>query len=67
MLSLLLIIVLVASIIMLIIAVSNYIKDKKERQKSINMLVEQHLRQQEYYKMYNECKKKQQELKELED
>lgn len=67
MLSLLLIIVLVASIIMLIFAVSNYIKDKKERQKSINMLVEQHLRRQEYYKMYNECKKKQQELKELED
>lgn len=67
MLSLLLVLVLIASIIMLIFAVSNYIKDKKEQQKFMNMLIEQEKRNQEYYKMYNECKKKQQELKERED
>lgn len=63
MLSLLLIIVLVASIIMLIFAVCNYIKDKKERQDFMNTLIEQEKRKQEYYKMYNECKKMQEKLK----
>lgn len=67
MLSLLLIIVLVASIIMLIFAICNYRRDKEEQQKFMNTWFEQYKRQQEYSEMYNECKKMQEKLKELED